>query len=44
MSVRISFVILIVALFLLAESFMMGAPNPGAIQISELLPAAAQPP
>ena len=44
MAVRISFVILIIALFLLAETLVIGSPNPGASQISELLPAAVQPP
>lgn len=44
MTVRISIIILIVALFLLAETLVTGAPNPGASQISELLPAAVQPP
>ncbi len=44
MSVRISFIILIIALCLLAESLVMGTSSPGASQISELLPAAVQPP
>ncbi len=43
-TVRISFIILIVALFLLAETFVTGTPNPGASQISELVPAAVQTP
>jgi len=43
-TVRISFIILIVALFLLADSLLMGTSNPGASQISELIPAAVQPP
>ena len=41
---RISIIILIVALFLLAETFASGTSNPGAMQISELVPAAIQPP
>lgn len=44
MTVRISFIILIVALFLLADSFVMGTSTPGAGQIAELMPAAVQPP
>ncbi len=44
MPLRISFIILIVALFLLAETVVMDTSSPGASQISELTPAAVQPP
>ena len=44
MTVRISLIIIIVALFLLADSLVIGTSNPGASRIAELMPAAVQPP
>lgn len=39
MAIRISFVFLIIAIFLLAETLVSGAPGPEASHLSEFLPA-----